>query len=95
MSKALGITLDEFLLFSRPVAQLGAKSNLSVVVKDKKTGFLVGCSLRYGDADKSLSEYFKKFRLSTKFNPIFDILDKVRKSYHYPNAAYACAVGVD
>lgn len=76
--QVLGITMDEFLIFSEILCKKAAIDGLSFVAKDQQTDQLVGCFI-VEDFITILPESMD--RVTSKFEPISTLLGQLDENY--------------
>ena len=94
MTSELGITEEEFEVFSKEICEKATVHQLSIVVRDKESDQLIACSIIGIDEDEqSIPE------LTNKFDPIFALLDHLSSSLprikESEKAAHIFTIAVD
>jgi hypothetical protein len=94
LSKSVGLTLEEFSVFGKPLAKRAVEGGLSVVAIDKATQEIAGVSLCISQAKEEEFNKDIEGKLSNKFDPIFDILGSVGEGHHQDNEVHLFTTAV-
>lgn len=85
MSKTLGLTKEELLVFTKPLTRRSIESGLAMVALDKSTKQIAGVIFSLSPAKEIEFNNDIENKLSKKFDPILDILTRVSEKHHVNN----------